>query len=307
MRNSFAEELENLAEEHNTFLLSGDIGNRLFDKYKEKFPRQFLNCGVAEQNMIGISAGLALNGFKPIAYTITSFLTLRCFEQIKIDLCYHNLPVILVGVGSGLCYSKLGATHHSLEDIGILRTLPNMTIICPGDPLEVKAAFKAALKHDGPVYIRLAKKGEPLIHKQEPILEIGKPLILNEGKEICILSTGNMLSTNVQVSNMLKEKGISTQSVSFHTIKPINKDFLDKIFSKFKIIVTLEEHNLIGGLGSTIAEWLSETETDKKSKLMKFGVPDCFTNRVGDQAYLRNLFGLSSEQIFKNILEIYQN
>src|SRR2546430_5284860 len=164
MRNAFATEITSLAsEDERLVLLSGDIGNKLFDGYKEKFPERFFNCGVAEANMMGMAAGMALSGMRPITYTITPFTTTRCFEQIRVDVCYHNVPVIIVGVGGGLSYASLGATHHSCEDIALLRMLPNMTVICPGDAIEVRGALRAALRHDGPVYIRLGKKGEPIV------------------------------------------------------------------------------------------------------------------------------------------------
>ena len=159
MRAAFANEIEALsAKDERLVLLSGDIGNRMFDTYKEKFPNRFYNCGVAEANMTGIAAGMALCGLRPITYTITAFNTIRCLEQIRLDVCYQNLPVIIVGVGGGLSYSSLNATHHALEDIASLRVLPNMTVICPGDAWEVRAALRAAIEVDGPVYIRMAKK-----------------------------------------------------------------------------------------------------------------------------------------------------
>src|SRR5436190_12698442 len=162
MRNAFAAEiLDRATEDPRVVLLSGDIGNRLFDKYKAKHPGRFFNCGVAEANMISLGAGMAASGLRPVAYTIAPFMTSRAFEQIRVDVCYHHVPVIVAGVGAGLCYASLGATHHSCEDIALMRSLPGMTVLCPADPLEVRLALKAALKLDGPCYLRLGKKGEP--------------------------------------------------------------------------------------------------------------------------------------------------
>ncbi|MCA9067944.1 MAG: transketolase family protein, partial [Planctomycetaceae bacterium] len=179
MRNAFARELLELATaDSRIVLLSGDIGNRMFDNYKAAFPNRFYNCGVAEANMMGIASGLALSGMRPVVYTIVPFVTTRCLEQIRVDVCYHQAPVVIVGVGGGLSYASLGATHHSCEDIAHLRVLPEMTVICPGDSIEVRLALRAAVAHPGPVYLRLGKKGEPIIHESPPAFEIGKGLIL---------------------------------------------------------------------------------------------------------------------------------
>src|SRR3990167_5493412 len=169
MRNTFAEELTKIAAtDQRVTLLSGDIGNKLFDEFKVVAPGRFYNCGVAEANMTGVAACLAMMGFRPVTYTITPFATVRCLEQIRVDVCYHNIPVIFAGTGSGLSYASLGPTHHSCDDIGFMRMLPNMTILCPCDPLEVKSAVRAAFQLNSPVYIRLGKTGEPNIHQSPP-------------------------------------------------------------------------------------------------------------------------------------------
>src|SRR5262245_53489292 len=194
MRNAFAKEITAIArQDPRVVLLSGDIGNRLFDDYKANCGARFLNCGVAEANMIGMAAGMAACGLRPVTYTITPFTTTRCLEQIRVDLCYQNLPVVVVGVGAGLSYASLGATHHSCEDIALLRSLPNMTVVCPGDAWEVRAALRKAINHDGPVYLRLGKKGEPLVHDEMPDLELGRGIVLREGCDACLVSTGNLL------------------------------------------------------------------------------------------------------------------
>ncbi|MBW2975682.1 transketolase [Candidatus Woesearchaeota archaeon] len=305
MRNAFAEELVELAKENkNIFVLSGDIGNRLFDRYKELFPDRFLNCGVAEQNMMGVAAGMALTGLRPVAYTITPFITMRCFEQIRNDLCYHNLPVVIVGVGSGLCYAVCGPTHHSCEDIAILRALPNMTVICPGDAYEVKAALKAALGHSGPVYIRLGKKREPLVHKKIPDFKIGRGITVKEGDDVCLLGCGNILPVAVKAGEVLEKKGVSAKVVSFHTVKPLDKDLLSEAFSRFKLVVTLEEHSLLGGFGGAVAEFLAD-QPEQKARLLRIGTPDAFMDTTGDHEYARNELGLTPDAIVKKILDIY--
>ena len=306
MRNAFAEEITLLAaEDKRIVMLPADIGNHLFDKYKEQFPDRFYNCGVAEADTISIAAGMAFCGLRPVAYTINSFITTRCFEQIRVDVCCNNLPVIIAGVGGGLSYSSLGVTHHSCEDIAIMRVLPNMTVICPGDAFEVRAAIRAALKHEGPVYIRLGKKGEPLVHKEVPNFKIGKGIVINEGNDICLLSTGNMLPTAMKVAEILKKQGISAQVVSVHTIKPLDKELLSDVFGKFSLVVSVEEHSKLGGLGGSIAEWLAD-EPSQKARLLRFGTEDVFMQKVGDQEYAREYFGLTQEAITDKILKVYQ-
>ncbi len=306
MRNAFAEEITLLAaEDKKIILLSADIGNRLFDKYKENFPDRFYNTGVAEANMISMAAGMAFCSLKPIAYTITTFITTRCYEQIRIDVCYNNLPVIIVGVGGGLSYAPLGVTHHSFEDIAIMRVLPNMTVICPGDAFEVRAAIRASLKHNGPVYIRLGKKDEPLVHKKIPDFKIGEGIIIREGENVCLLSTGNMLPVAAEVAENLSKQKISAQVVSMHTVKPLDKELLSDTFDKFKLVATIEEHSILGGLGGSVAEWLADKA--KKARLLRFGTNDSFMHKIGEQAYARKYFGLTPESITKKILEFYRD
>jgi len=307
MRNAFASEITTLAKEnHSIVLLSGDIGNRLFNEFKESFPDRFFNCGVAEANMTGMAAGIAMCGLLPITYTITPFNTTRCLEQIRVDVCYHNLPVIIVGVGAGLSYAGLGGTHHACEDIALLRALPNMNIICPGDAVEVRLALKAALKNNSPVYIRLGKKNEPVIHKEEPVFEIGKGITVIQGEQVCIISTGNILPVAIETASLLENQGVSTQVVSFHTVKPLDTELLNKIFQTFQIIVTVEEHSLIGGLGGSIAEWRSDQPV-MKSRLYRFGTSDNFIHRSGNQENARKIARLTPEDISKRIFMELKN
>jgi transketolase len=303
MRNAFADELTKLGnEDARVVMLSGDIGNRLFDKFKDKHPDRFFNCGVAEANMMGVAAGMAMNGLRPVAYTITPFVTTRCLEQIRTDVCYHEAPVTIVSVGGGLAYSGLGPTHHACEDISFLRALPNMVVICPGDAHEVRAALRAAMQQDRPVYIRMGKKGEPVVHAG-PISDfaIGEALTIQDGSDVCLLSTGNMLPEAVEVGHRLKEHGISAQVVSFHTVKPLDDDCLRNAFAKFRLVATLEEHSLIGGFGAAVSEWLADTET-QVAKFLRFGTPDAFFKKSGEQDYAREVLGLAAHQIAEKIL-----
>tara|TARA_B110000027_G_scaffold68194_1_gene72907 strand:+ start:2908 stop:3831 length:924 start_codon:yes stop_codon:yes gene_type:complete len=303
MRNEFAKTLTELAKHNkNIVLLAGDIGNRLFDNFKKKYPDKFYNCGVAEANMTGVASGLASSGLRPITYTITPFNTARCFEQIRLDICYPNLPVIIVGTGSGLSYASLGATHHSMEDISILRTLPNLQIVCPADKKEVRQCLIEALKSDRPTYIRLGKKGEPEIHKKIPNLKIGKGLILKKGKDIAILGIGTTLSIAKECEQHLLKKNIYSDLISFHSPKPLDSKLLGSLFKTKKLIITIEEHGLIGGVGSAILEWANTNKRDA-SKVIRFGGPDRFLTGCGNQNEARKLIGLDSKKIIKKILQ----
>ncbi|NDE10920.1 MAG: transketolase [Chitinophagia bacterium] len=302
MRNAFAKAVTDLSDKYpDLVMLAGDIGNRLFDRLKEKHPNRFLNCGVAEANMTGVAAGLAASGMRPITYTITPFNTIRCLEQIRLDVCYPNLPVIIVGTGAGLSYASLGATHHSMEDIALLRTLPNMHVVCPADPIEVKLALADALRLEAPTYIRLGKKGEPIVHQKEPHFEIGKGICLREGSDITLLSVGNMLADAMLISENLNLYGVSAEVISMHTIKPLDQLLLQNIFINKKLIVVMEEHALIGGASSAILEWGCDQGVNL-SKMIRFGGPDQFLFACGGQMQARELIGLTSENITKKIL-----
>jgi transketolase len=217
-------------------------------------------------------------------------------EQIRVDVCYQNVPVVICGVGSGLSYASLGATHHSCEDIAMLRSLPNMNILCPGDAMEVHGCIRAAFAHDGPSYIRLGKKGEPVIHDEIPDLTIGQPLTIREGKDVTILSVGTMLPTAVEASDLLSKSGFEAGVTSFHTVKPLNTDTLAKAFNSSRLVVTLEEHSLIGGLGSAVAEWIVD-QGGNTTGLLRIGTPDKFFSEAGEQEYARERLGLDPESV----------
>jgi transketolase len=302
MRNAFAMAVAEFGDTHpDLVMLAGDIGNRLFDNFKKKHPSRFYNCGVAEANMTGVASGLAASGLSPITYTITPFNTMRCLEQIRLDICYPNLPVIVVGTGAGLSYAGLGATHHSMEDIAILRTLPNMHLVCPADPVEVRLAVKDALRLKRPTYIRLGKKGEPVIHQSDPDFEIGRGIVMRPGTDVAILGVGNMLASALETAEQLQEQGISTKVISLHTVKPLDDILLSQLFAEQKLVVVLEEHGLIGGAGSAVLEWGNARRVDL-SKLVCIGGPDSFLSACGDQQEARILLGLTPKKISQQIL-----
>lgn len=300
MRNTFVNTLLDLAKvDHRIMLLTGDLGFSVFEEYIEELPKQFLNMGVAEQNMAGVAAGLAMEGKIPIIYSIVPFATMRNFEQIRNDICYQNLNVKIVGVGAGFSYGSYGHTHHGLEDIGILRTLPNLVILAPGDPIEVRLATQAMLKYRGPAYLRLGKTGEPNVHKTTPRFTIGKGIIVKEGGDLSLLATSTLLFRASEVVEELGKRGMKTRLVSMPTIKPIDIDLIVDSVQKTKAIFTLEEHSVIGGLGSAVAEIVAEY--GKTVTFRRLGVPDHFTKVMGSQEYMRRANGLSAEQIVETI------
>lgn len=302
MRNAFANELVTLAKKDPKIVfLTADIGNNLFNEYKSHFPRRFFNCGVAEANMASMAAGLALTGLRPITYTIAPFNVYRCLEQIRIDICYHNLPVTIVGTGAGLSYASLGPTHHSCEDIACLRSFPHLKIVCPGDALELKVLMGKIVEQENPVYFRIGKKNERVVHRELPSLEIGKGHIIEKGTDACLFSTGNTLPLAMDLKRNLALYGIKMQVVSMHTVKPLDNEILREMFSSFKYLFSLEEHSLIGGLGSAICQWMVESQIRKF--FTPFGMPDRFYSKSHSQDSLRNEAGLSLPILTRKILE----
>ena len=297
MRNAFVDEILTLGQaDPRLVVLSGDIGNKLFDKFKAAAPGRFLNCGIAEANMMGMAAGMALNGLRPVVYTITPFTTTRCFEQIRVDVCYHRAPVIIVGTGSGLSYAELGPTHHSCEDIAILRTLPDMVVLCPADVAEMRLGLRAALAQDRPVYMRIGKKGEPAVHPGFPDFALGKAITVRDGADLCLIGTGNMVATLVKAAELLAARGVSARVESFHTVKPLDGERLAELFGRYATVAVVEEHSVVGGLGGAVAEWLAG-QGGAPARLLRFGVPDAFIHTVGSQDDMRRRFGLTPQAI----------
>lgn len=301
MRNAFADEITQLAgTNERVVLLSGDIGNKLFDNFKKVDARRFYNCGVAEANMMGVAAGLALSGLRPVVYTITPFTTTRCFEQIRVDACYHKAPVVIVGTGSGLSYAELGPTHHSLEDMAILRTLPGMRVLAPCDTAELRLALRAALEEDGPVYIRIGKKGEPAIHARVPAFRIGEAIVVRPGTDVGLIAAGTIMAEVLKAADLLGQQGVSAEVASFHSVKPLDHAYLDRACARFKLVATIEEHSRIGGLGAAVAE-CHAGRRDAPLQL-SFGTDDEFMHEVGSQDYARAKYGLTAANIAGKVL-----
>jgi transketolase len=296
VRNAFIRALTEVAEKDaRVVFLTGDLGFKLFDDFARRFPGRFHNVGVAEATMAGVASGLALEGKKPFIYSIVPFATLRCYEQIRNDICYHDADVAVVGVGGGYSYGQNGPTHHALEDVAALRVLPNMSVVCPGDPHETVAAVRAIAARRGPVYLRLGRAGEKVVHAGPVELPWGKALVLREGTDLAIASTGNMLATAVATAERLLEKGFRARVLSFPFVKPLDTDAIDRAAHDLPLLATLEEHARAGGFGSAVAEHLSEKPG--RARLRRFGAKDEFAHECGDQEFHRKRNGLTPEAI----------
>ena len=307
MRIAFVRTLHDIAKKNkNVMLLTGDLGYSVFEEFIDELPNQFLNMGVAEQNMSGVAAGLAMEGKIPVIYSIIPFTTMRNYEQIRNDICYQDLNVKIVGVGAGFSYGPYGHTHHALEDIGILRTIPNLTIFSPGDPIEAKFVTRQAFQMIGPVYIRLGRSGEPSIHTERTRLSPKGILSVRKGKSVCIVVTGSLLNTSIVVADLLRKKNIEAKIVSVYRIKPLDTEILFQTIHDISAVFTLEEHSVIGGIGSAVAEVL--LERGYRGLFKRIGVPDRFTNAIGDQKYMRRSNHLSPHQVATLISDsVFQN
>ena len=301
MRNTFINTLVKCARtDRSICLITGDLGFGVLTPFYEEFPERFINAGIAEQNMTGIAAGMAKEGKKVITYSIGNFPTMRCLEQIRNDCAYHNVNVKIVCVGGGLAYGPAGMSHHATEDIAIMRALPNITVFAPGDFVETESVTKAMLQHSGTCYLRLGKCKGCKIHEKIDNFEIGKAIKIQDGNDIAIFSMGDILGEALNVRKKLEKIGYSVAQYSFPTVKPIDEETIIKYSNRCKIIVTIEEHNIIGGFGSAVAEIMAENSI--KAKQIRVGLNDTYSYIVGTQEYLRDYYGLSANQITQKIL-----
>ena len=297
MRNAFLDTLFELAQEDERIIfITGDLGYRVVEKFMELRPRQFLNAGVAEQNMTGIAAGMAMSGKIAFTYSIANFPTLRCLEQVRNDVCYHDANVKIVSVGGGVAYGALSVTHHAVEDLGVMRCLPNLLVVAPGDPVETRAATRAITAHRGPCYLRLGKAGEPTVHQGPIDFQLGRAIRLRDGCDLTIISTGGMLMTAARVAERLEDDGIDCRVLSMHTIKPLDTDAVLAAALETGAIATLEEHSIIGGLGSAVAEYLAE-HNEVKPIFKRLGMPPAFSPHIGSQEYLLAQHGLNVDAV----------
>lgn len=287
MRSAFIDTLEALAEEDpRVCLVVGDLGYSVIERFAEAHPKQFVNAGVAEQNMIGLATGLALSGRIVFTYSIANFATLRCLEQIRNDVCYHQANVKVVAVGGGLAYGSLGASHHATEDLAILRALPELTVVAPGDPVEARLATRAVAELSGPAYLRLGKAGERVVHNDEPRFRLGEAIRVRDGHDLTLISTGSALSLGIDLAERLARGGKSVRLLSMHTLSPFDREAVVEAAMETRMIFSLEEHSVVGGLGSAVAEVLAELP-QPRATLRRVGLAQVFNRVVGSHDFLK--------------------
>lgn len=301
MRNTYIAALYDLAKDNKDILaLVSDNGAIVYDKFRKDFPDRFINFGISEANMVSVAAGLASCGKIPFAYTISCFITMRSFEQVRNDVCLQKMNVKLVGIGAGFVYSNLGPTHHAIEDIALMRVLPNMTIFSPSDPLESRKVTIAAAEINGPVYIRLATGGTPKIYEKDYEFKVGRGIALREGKDIAIITTGGILYDVLQAADELKKSNISARVINIHTIKPIDKEIVLKAACDTQAILTVEEHTIFGGLGSAVSEIVLEN-SKQPIKFKRLGLSGVFPLGYGSYEEMKEMNNLSKKDIIKAV------
>ncbi|MDI7205147.1 transketolase family protein [Leptospira santarosai] len=307
MRNTSLKSVYQLAlQDPRVVYIGSDLGAGVLDEMKQNIPGRFYMEGVSEQHIIGMSAGIAMEGYIPYVNTIATFLTRRCFEQVAVDLCLHDLPVRLIANGGGIVYAPLGPTHLAVEDIAILRALPNMTIIAPCDAEEMKRLMPLTLDWPHPIYIRLAKGGDKVVSKPELGFEIGKAIVLKEGKDGIYITTGVMTQLALEAIQQLEQEGISCGVIHMHTVKPLDGDVLKKWLPKVSSVVTVEEHTRIGGLGSAVLEFCNDEIPNESGKIRRIGLVDRFSDKYGSQESLLNHFGITKESLVSTMKEVIQ-
>ncbi len=302
MRAAFIKTLmEEAFRDNRIWLLTGDLGYSVLEPFINKFPERFVNVGVAEQNMVGVAGGLALSGKIVFIYSIANFPIMRCLEQIRNDLCYHNLNVNIIAVGGGVGYGTAGYTHHAIEDLAIMRAMPNMTVIAPGDPVETCLATSEIAKHNGPCYLRIGKTGEAVIHETEPDFKIGKAIKIKDGNDFVLISTGSILNESFHASIILESMGYSVGVISMHTLNPIDTQVVRESL-KCRMIVTIEEHSHVGGLGEAVSSVITGTR-DSTATLLTININNKFLHSVGNQEFLYQSYGLTRHGIVNRILD----
>lgn len=307
MRDTFVKTLIELAKkDKNIELVTGDLGFGVLKPYWEQLPEQFINAGIAEQNMTTMAAGMALEGKTVFTYSIGNFPTIRCLEQIRNDCAYHNANVKIVCVGGGFVYGSLGMSHHATEDLALLRALPGVVVMAPGDLVEAECATKAIAEYPGTCYLRLGRGGEKRIHDKIENFQIGKAIKINDGEKVALFSAGAIFDEVQEACKLLNEEGINPALYTFPTIKPIDKDVIEKYASEFDYVVTVEEHNIVGGFGGAVSEVMAEMK-NKKAQLIRIGLNDIYSSIVGSQKYLRDQYGMSAKKIVQRVMDVMKN
>lgn len=284
--------------------VGSDLGPGLLDEMRRTMPDRYLMEGICEQNIVGMAAGMAMDGFIPYVNTIATFLTRRCYEQVAVDLCVHDLPVRLIGVGGGLVYAPLGPTHQAIEDIAIMRALPNMAVVAPVDAAEMVRAMDASLDWPGPLYIRVAKGGDPLVSRAADGFAIGRAILMRpvaaaapKGRRVLFVSTGVMTNRALAAAELLAEAGVAAGVLHMHTVKPLDAVALLTLAAQVDLVATVEEHVAIGGLGSAVADALALADDPPAARIMRLALPDAFADDYGSQDHLLERAGLQPPQI----------
>jgi transketolase len=286
------------------FFIGSDLGVGALQQFKEEMPDRYFMEGVSEANIIGMAAGLALEGKIVYINTIATFITRRCFEQVALDLCLHKVKVRLIGSGGGLVYAPLGPTHLAIEDIAILRALPGMSIVAPADAEEMRRLMPATVDHPGPLYIRLAKGGDPIVTDSAVPFEIGKAFAMREGADALIVSTGILLKRALDAAETLRGRGVEAAVLHVPTLKPLDTDAIVRMAARVPVIVTAEEHSTIGGLGSAVAEVVSEANFSSPKRFKRIGIPDVFPDQYGSQDSLMARYDITAQAIAKTAEEL---
>ena len=284
-------------EDPRVVFIGSDLGPGVLDRMKAEMPDRFFMEGVSEQNAIGMAAGMAMEGFIPYVNTIATFITRRCYEQVAIDLCLHDLPVRLIANGGGLVYAPLGPTHLAVEDMAIMRALPNMTVVACADADEMTRLMRETLDWPHPIYIRLAKGGDPIVSGNDKGFKIGKAVPLRDGGDVGLVSTGVMTNRALTAAETLAEDGIQSAVLHVHTLKPLDDDAVLELAARVPLMVTIEEHTLIGGLGSAVVDLLAETRLGGMPSVIRLGLPDQFAQEYGSQDSMLETLGLQPPAI----------
>ena len=294
MRNTAAKLIHQYCKDNEDgYLIAGDAGYGVWDSFKDELPNQYINPGINEAACIGLAAGMALSGHKVFYYNIIPFVLMRCYEQVRLDICYQNLPVVLIGIGSGITYAPAGMTHYSIEDIALAKTMPNLTIISPSDPVQTKKAVEYSLKNDNPTYIRISRSGEPTLFDED--VDITKPIYLKEGTKKAIIFHGSIVDEVIESAKELEEVSI----ISFPMISPFDAVEVKNILSKYDTVYVVEEHFEDGGLGTILNDFVMKNKVEVN--IEKIAIKNHYIHDIGSCNYLRGIFKIDSKNIIKKV------
>jgi len=286
------------------FFIGSDLGCGTLQEFQRDMPERFFMEGISEANVVSMAAGLAMNGKIPYVNTIASFLTRRSFEQVALDLCLHNVPVRLLGNGGGMVYAPLGPTHMTVEDLATMRAIPNMTVLAPCDAEEMKRAMEQTLDYPGPIYIRFGKGFDPVVSSAEHPFVIGKGIVMREGEDALLISTGITLKVILDAADQLAEKGIAATVLHLPTVKPLDRELILQMARGVSAVVTVEEHSVLGGLGGAVAEVLAEADFEHPLRFRRIGIPDTFPEDYGSQNSLMERYGITSGKTVATVLSL---